>query len=307
MSATILLAKSQGENKMEVSQIAVRTVVLWSLFPVLAIPIGLLFRHKGSNWFSSRVYIWFFIIPVFLCSAYVDAFYFLALMVMSGMVAIFELTTLERRGTFLPVIYLLTLVLAVPWLFWAQFDLTYPWVLGSSFVLLSGLLVLISIGYNTPLQLPALAILLGASLSFWILLRTLPNGFRFVLFAFSVVVLNDMMASLGGKLLGRRHPFPRLSPHKTMAGFIFGTIGGVLAAYLFWFALYEFTFFEITIAGILLSITAPAGDLFASFIKRYYGVKDFGTLFGRMGGMLDRMDSLLLSGWVFFMYLQIST
>jgi phosphatidate cytidylyltransferase len=50
--------------------------------------------------------------------------------------------------------------------------------------------------------------------------------------------------------------------------------------------------------AVLLAIGGSAGDLAASFVKRRYGVKDFGNTLGLMGGLLDRMDSLLGAGWI---------
>ena len=133
----------------------------------------------------------------------------------------------------------------------------------------------------------------------------MPGGFRFVLFAFTVVVITDIMAFLSGKMLSGLRLFPRLSPQKTLAGLIGGGLSALLVSYIFWFAVPELDFLNITAAGLLLAVSGSVGDLVASVIKRYHGVKDFSRMLGPMGGMLDRLDSLLGSGWAFFVYIKV--
>ena len=55
----------------------------------------------------------------------------------------------------------------------------------------------------------------------------------------------------------------------------------------------------------LLVIIGSAGDLIASLLKRHHGIKDFGGMLGPMGGVLDRLDSLLYSGWIFYLFLDL--
>jgi phosphatidate cytidylyltransferase len=156
----------------------------------------------------------------------------------------------------------------------------------------AGPLILLSVG-------------LGVGLACWLRMLVMPGGFRFVLFAYSVVAINDIGAGVFGELFGRIRPLPRLSPNKTVAGFIGGAASGILVSYLGWFAVPELSLTQITAAGVLLVSSGAAGDLFASGVKRRHGLKDFGTVMGPCGGILDRLDSLLSSGPVFYLYLQL--
>lgn len=106
---------------------------------------------------------------------------------------------------------------------------------------------------------------------------------------------SDIGAYVFGRMFGRRKLAPSISPGKTVEGFIAGVVLGTLAA---WWTLYaEQTIdrFDGIVVGIAVALAAPLGDLLESFIKRDVGVKDSGRLLAGHGGMLDRIDALLLS------------
>lgn len=99
---------------------------------------------------------------------------------------------------------------------------------------------------------------------------------------------------LTGKVLGKHQLSPRLSPNKTVEGYIGGIVIGttaiVIAAY--------FLNLPLQIAGLiglLITILGPLGDLGISLIKREAGAKDSGRTFGSHGGALDRVDTLIWS------------
>jgi len=102
-----------------------------------------------------------------------------------------------------------------------------------------------------------------------------------------------------GRAIGKRHPFPRVSPGKTVAGCVASLVAGVAAGA----ALLPFTVGERSLAGValgglfggLINVAAQAGDLSESWVKRKAGVKDSSALLGPSGGVLDVIDSLLLA------------
>ena len=87
--------------------------------------------------------------------------------------------------------------------------------------------------------------------------------------------------------------YPSISPKKTVEGSIGGIIGSLLLLILFNIFVLKYNFIFIIVSGILLSIVAQIGDLFASKIKREIGIKDFSNIIKGHGGFLDRFDSII--------------
>ena len=107
----------------------------------------------------------------------------------------------------------------------------------------------------------------------------------------------DMLAYFGGTLLGKHKLCPSISPKKTVEGSVFGLLGGVLCGALLIF-LQPLWGGPVKTATLLLvglgcGIFAQLGDLFASTIKRWSGIKDFSSIFPGHGGIMDRIDSIL--------------
>ena len=103
----------------------------------------------------------------------------------------------------------------------------------------------------------------------------------------------DIGAYAIGSVAGRRKIAPRISPGKTWEG-TFGGFGVAALAVLGISALFGLGRPEAAIAAVTIGPAAFAGDLLESLLKRRAGVKDSGTLFPGHGGMLDRVDSLLV-------------
>jgi phosphatidate cytidylyltransferase len=120
-----------------------------------------------------------------------------------------------------------------------------------------------------------------------------------VLFLIAVTQGSDVMQYVWGKLCGKRPIVPKLSPKKTVEGFI----GGVLTASALGAGMHRLTPFTPWQAGLVamvLCLTGFFGGLIMSAIKRARGIKDWGTLIEGHGGMLDRIDSLCFSAPVYF-------
>ncbi len=122
------------------------------------------------------------------------------------------------------------------------------------------------------------------------------KGNIWILFLLVVVFANDTGAFYLGKLFGKHKLHEAISPGKTWEGAVGGMICGFLAAFWFLriFSLYpiDWSIFGLVLA---LSIVAPIGDLIESMLKRAHGAKDSGKILPGHGGILDRMDGLLLS------------
>jgi phosphatidate cytidylyltransferase len=125
-----------------------------------------------------------------------------------------------------------------------------------------------------------------------------------------VVWICDTFAMVGGVLIGGPKLTPSLSPNKTWAGAVSGTLGGTAVAPLYGLLLLApvgvtLPVWQLIVFGLVISVVGQAGDIAESLLKREAGTKDSGTFFGGHGGVLDRLDSLywaiptslILLGW----------
>ncbi len=122
-----------------------------------------------------------------------------------------------------------------------------------------------------------------------------PEGLETILALFAIIWAADIFAYFGGKLIGGPKVAEGLSPNKTWAGIIAGTMAGGAAGY--GCGLLFHTGGELRMAwlaiGAVVALTGLMGDLFESFLKRRFGVKDASRLIPGHGGVLDRIDSLM--------------
>ncbi len=117
---------------------------------------------------------------------------------------------------------------------------------------------------------------------------------EYFLVLISLVWSVDTFAYFTGKSIGRRKLAPSISPKKTVEGFLGGIFGGVSVPLLVGCLLGVFDFSVSNLFLFLfLSVLAQVGDLFESFLKRYFGVKDSGETIPGHGGVLDRLDSAI--------------
>lgn len=112
--------------------------------------------------------------------------------------------------------------------------------------------------------------------------------------------IGDTFGYYVGNAFGKSHPFPSISPGKTTAGCVGSFLGatatgGALAALGLMHDSYTQPVFNGMLAGAIINVAAQAGDLLESWVKRRTGVKDSSTVFGPSGGVLDQIDSLLLT------------
>lgn len=129
------------------------------------------------------------------------------------------------------------------------------------------------------------------------LLHGMENGKYLIWFILIAAWGTDTCAYFVGSKFGK-HKFSKISPKKSIEGCIGGTIGSVIIALIYTFAInklagLDISYIYIALIGALLSILSQIGDLSASSIKRTVGIKDFGNLIPGHGGMLDRIDSII--------------
>ncbi len=131
------------------------------------------------------------------------------------------------------------------------------------------------------------------------------DNYFFIWYIFLLAWITDTFAYFCGRFFGKRKLIERVSPKKTVAGAIGGVIGSVVVVFAFaWIFKREFAIYAI-ILGFVGSVFSQFGDLIASKIKRYCGIKDFGKIFPGHGGVLDRFDSIILTAPFVYYFMKI--
>lgn len=153
---------------------------------------------------------------------------------------------------------------------------------------------------------------IGLLLSYLVALRLEPGtdafpeaGRNFVFLALLATFASDTSAYFVGRILGRHHMAPRISPAKTWEGAIAGLFGAVIISLLFTLSTplqVPLDYSQAIFLGVLVSVFGQIGDLVESMLKRNAGVKESGSLMPGHGGLLDRMDSVIFAGVVVYLY-----
>ncbi len=164
---------------------------------------------------------------------------------------------------------------------------------------------------NTPDTLFSLAVFVYPLALYAILIENVANpDYAFsrtaMFLMFAAPLLGDTLAYFSGTFFGKRKLCPHLSPNKTIAGSIGGLFGGILGGLLTYYVqlLFQGTFplRHLLLLGFLMGAAGQIGDLFASSVKRWAQLKDFGKIFPGHGGTLDRLDSVLMCAPIAYVY-----
>lgn len=147
----------------------------------------------------------------------------------------------------------------------------------------------------------------GIPALFFLYVAFLPSPLVLLFVLFVSSFLSDCFALFFGMTFGKKHTHPlilHVSPNKTVEGCIGGFVGGTLFTFLLGVILQAlgvqvYSLAQYAVFGLLGSLFTQLGDLSASYIKRMCALKDYGGIMPGHGGMLDRMDGVLLNAiWV---------
>ena len=121
-------------------------------------------------------------------------------------------------------------------------------------------------------------------------------GIRVILWLFAIVWGTDVFAYFGGRMIGGAKLWPRISPSKTWSGTLTGvTMGATLGTLVAFMAgpTSERGWIPLFLLGLIVAAVSQAGDIYESWIKRHFGVKDSSRLIPGHGGFMDRLDGFI--------------
>ncbi len=152
--------------------------------------------------------------------------------------------------------------------------------------------------------------LIPLGLSSLVVLKCMYQGRYLVLMAVLLAFITDGGAYFAGVFLGKHRGITKVSPNKSLEGYIGGFVIGMIYAVVYGLIISAVTdmavnYLSLALCGLFGALATELGDLAFSFVKRQYGVKDYGNLLPGHGGMLDRFDSMIFCGPVvlFIIYL----
>jgi phosphatidate cytidylyltransferase len=123
-------------------------------------------------------------------------------------------------------------------------------------------------------------------------------GLQAVVFVILVVVATDTGAFLAGRYFGGPKLWARVSPNKTWAGLLGGLFASAVVGAAFAFFVPGADFSRLALTAVVLAVIAQLGDLMESAIKRRFGAKDASALIPGHGGVMDRVDGLVMAATV---------
>ncbi|MBP5426461.1 MAG: phosphatidate cytidylyltransferase [Clostridiales bacterium] len=212
------------------------------------------------------------------------------------------------------ILYASTALLLVPVLKFSSFKTDSVMLAGGMYVLLL-VLAILAVLKNHRYKIIDLAVTVFGILyipflfAFVTLIRLMEHGLYYIWIIFIGSCVTDTFAYFVGLSIGKHKLLPEVSPKKTIEGSIGGVIATVLVMLLYGKYLISVNVMDVSllyfgILGFVMAIVAQIGDLFASSIKRFVGVKDYGNILPGHGGILDRFDSIMFIAPMIYFYMR---
>ena len=138
---------------------------------------------------------------------------------------------------------------------------------------------------------------------FAVLLSMQEDGAWKVLAFILLTAATDLGGYAAGAIFGKHPMAPKISPKKSWEGFVGALVLQLIVGVVLWIYVFDQLWWEGAIVGFVMMLTATIGDLVESMIKRDLGIKDMGSLLPGHGGVMDRLDSLVINAfmaWLLF-------
>ena len=172
------------------------------------------------------------------------------------------------------------------------------------FYTLTSIYVIINLFENLNLHFSIVGFLINST--FFSIVYIITNQeleYKLIFIIIAIISLCDIFAYILGKRFGKFKIFPKISPNKTLEGYLGGTFCCLLLFVVILFY-YNLIYLNWILYVIIIIISSFVGDLYISFFKRKLNIKDLGKLFPGHGGVLDRIDSWLFTFPLSFLLLQ---
>ncbi len=253
---------------------------------------------------SGALYAFLLILSIFL-----NEYVFLGLIFIFGLICIHELQRLLKLESYLSYVLLVIFFLVFSIFKWNIYAQWLLWIVTFlvKILLIKDLMTFNKIPLFEGKKYILIIFYLIASVIFITLIPYYNQDYHpeVLLGIFALMWANDTFAYLVGKNFGKRKLFERISPKKTIEGFMGGLIFSLLLSLLAHYITKDFTYLIWLGIGLLVSVFGTYGDLIQSKLKRQAQVKDSGTLMPGHGGLLDRLDSILFTSTFVYGYLLI--
>jgi phosphatidate cytidylyltransferase len=257
---------------------------------------------KSNNRYLGALMIAPFIIFIFVGGLPLEIFTFVL-----SVLGLYEFYKALKEQKFTPIAPIGYGLLIIYYLFNHNFETLMHFIILGTFLLL--IIPVINLKYTfIDVAITILGFLyVGIFFSFIYLVNIKAGGIFYVWLIFIGSWMADTTAYYSGRRFGKTKLCPKVSPKKTVEGSIGGLLGAIIFCGLFGIFtrnyIAEVPLYNFFIIGALCGAFSQFGDLVASSIKRYVGIKDYSNLIPGHGGILDRFDSILFSGAVVFYYL----
>jgi len=133
---------------------------------------------------------------------------------------------------------------------------------------------------------------------FAVLMSTQENGAWKVLAFILLTAATDFGGYVAGAIFGKHSMAANISPKKSWEGFAGALVLQLVVGITLWIFIFDQPWWEGAIVGFAMMLTATIGDLIESMIKRDLGIKDMGSFLPGHGGVMDRLDSLVINAFV---------
>jgi phosphatidate cytidylyltransferase len=269
--------------------------VLYLMLGMASLGVGWTSRARPHSQLRLQVNAWWSIFPVLTVSLLLHPAGATLLMLVIGVLGLRELTPFGGPRFAPLATVLLAAIIIATYLMPQAVDVLTPLSLA-----LLATLYLGSPRARTPTMLAwLLGLTLCYSCSFLMRYETLPlepgQRLSWLFYLYALTALNDIAQFISGTLFGRHRIAPGISPNKTWQGLAGGVAVTLLLSLTLGHHLGLADAPHLALYAVLLSLGGFAGDMLFSAAKRSYGVKDFSQLIPGHGGILDRVDSLVVT------------